>query len=760
LVGVIVDATESLALDELGWHQFFDLCAGVLELDAGIAAGAWTGEDDRDRHVIASDGLVLSGHSPLPGPCYVQAVWVPDRGELSRAVALKDQLRAIRDALPGEQVGSVLVLTNYPGVFSDRARLREFFGVDQAVLLGPVWLSARVDASPRLRRSMPSLLGLGDLDRWVPAGARTRSTLDVGVGRELAAVFVPTCAYARAVAVLEAHRFAVLTGPPEMGKTSIARMIALSLMTDGWEAFESTTPEEVVRVFDAGRSQVFVADDAFGSTEYRPGAAERWAREMGRLLRMMDDRHWLIWTSRPTPLRAGLGRVHSERGAERFPQPGEVLIDASALSLDEKVLILLRHAKARSPESVRQGLRTAGYAIVSHAHFTPERIRRLVSSYAGALGDVDSYDFQARIEEQIRTPTEAMAASFRALSDEHQALLFALLDAPPGPVEERDLAHLARRHRPEGLSSAPMQLVDRLTDHFLRVSDTLKVDWVHPSWRDLVIDRLREDGHARGAFLKRCTLEGVMLAISTAGGPSGGRTLALLVTDRDWDLVTDQVVHLIREAGDGDVTRLLDAIAAAIRAASERGSPEAQEARAVAASALQAVSRRCDQASGPIDLDVLTAWFELARQVPVPMTPPCLDRTWTELLPSETTNLRVQIDLDQAVGWLDLADLLRAHDPEQLGVYGFPERHRERIHALLVQAEALVATQSPGACSPELVRLLRLGRRHGTEAPSTLAHYDAMIWSADEEQRQAAPLDPIGTDASIRRHVERILEDL
>ena len=79
-------------------------------------------------------------------------------------------------------------------------------------------------------------------------------------------------------------------------------------------------------------------------------------------------------------LRAGLGRIHRERGAERFPQPGEVLVDASALSLDEKVLILLRHAKAMWPFEVRHGLRAVGYTVVSHPHFTPERIRRLVDT--------------------------------------------------------------------------------------------------------------------------------------------------------------------------------------------------------------------------------------------------------------------------------------------------------------------------------------------------------------------------------------------
>lgn len=100
-------------------------------------------------------------------------------------------------------------------------------------------------------------------------------------------------------------------------------------------------------MFDRDRSQVFVADDAFGSTEYRADAAELWARDLGPMLRVLDDRHWLIWTSRPAPLKAGLRRVQRERGSEHFPAPGEVLVDAGKLDLAEKTLILFRHAKNR-----------------------------------------------------------------------------------------------------------------------------------------------------------------------------------------------------------------------------------------------------------------------------------------------------------------------------------------------------------------------------------------------------------------------------
>ena len=39
-----------------------------------------------------------------------------------------------------------------------------------------------------------------------------------------------------------------------------------------------------------------------------------------------------------------------------------------------------------------------------------------------------------------------MAASLRALEPELRELLFAMLDTPPGPVAERDLADSLRRH--------------------------------------------------------------------------------------------------------------------------------------------------------------------------------------------------------------------------------------------------------------------------------------------------------------------------
>ena len=72
----------------------------------------------------------------------------------------------------------------------------------------------------------------------------------------------------------------------------------------------------------------------------------------------------------PAPLRTGLDRLHQERGAERFPAPGEVLVDASALSTAEKTLILFRHAKAANlPPELRAEVRAHGAEIVAPSTF-------------------------------------------------------------------------------------------------------------------------------------------------------------------------------------------------------------------------------------------------------------------------------------------------------------------------------------------------------------------------------------------------------
>jgi hypothetical protein len=675
----------SYRLDDLGWLQFERLCSLVLEADAGLTDLAWLGRADRVRVCLVEVRVAIAGMAPLAGPVTVVVAWSPANWPLAARVSdLARRVTAVSSELGAWWADRVIVLTNLDGAEVERVlRQHPFAEHRTVVVLGSAALCGSLNRHAGVRRALPSVLGLGDLSPLITERQRARSSLDVERAQALAAVFWPTRAYERARAVLAEHRFVVLTGPPEMGKTAIAEMLALAQLTDGWEAHECSSPDQLWRVFVPTDRQVFIADDAFGSTEYRPDAAERWARALGRLLAVLDDDHWLIWTSRPAPLKAGLRRVQRERGSERFPAPGEVLVDASDLDLAEKTLILFRHTKARHPSrAARHLLRTAALSIVEHPHFTPERIRRFVTDRIEALPELIGDDgWRAEIERELTSPSEAMRVSFGALEDEHRGLLIALLDAPAGLIDERDLAITVRRHHAGGLSRPPHELIDRLTDHFLRVTPH-GIGWVHPSWRDLVINELRRDAAARQRFLSACGVHGTMLALSHEGGTGGERRLPLLVTDGDWDLLGDRLGQLATELEHPDLARLLVALRSALDCGLEPA--RRREAHSLAGSFLRVSARRCDHERQPLPVYLVDAWYALNDRVWDPALPPRLGLTWAELHPGSLLLEELErSELIRADDWLALAQTLARYDSGTLDAFGFFARDHDILGELI-----------------------------------------------------------------------------
>lgn len=346
------------------------------------------------------------------------------------------------------------------------------------VLVGSRQLDVWLDSYPNVRLSFPQILGLRDLmallDSVVTTDMRNRSTLAIQAATAIAEVFVPTRAYTQALTTLSGHGFAVLTGPPEIGKTAIARMIALAQFTNGWEAFECRGPDDFFRVYDAATPQVFVADDAFGSTEYRPELAATWAADLDKLLRAADYRHWLVLTSRPGPLNDGLAQLHLQNEAEEFPDPAQVQVAASRLTEQEKSLILYRHAKAAGlDESAKGVIRAAAREIVASEHFTPLRIQRLVrdlKEIAHAPTDDQPQMVQASIIRGLREPTRAMTTSFNALDVEYKQLLIAMLDAGARGVD-LDALERAYAKRFGGIPPKRAQEVaESIEEHFVRIA--------------------------------------------------------------------------------------------------------------------------------------------------------------------------------------------------------------------------------------------------------------------------------------------------
>jgi hypothetical protein len=74
--------------------------------------------------------------------------------------------------------------------------------------------------------------------------------------------------------------------------------------------------------------------------------------------------------------------------------------------------------------------------------------------------------------------------------------------------------------------------------------------------------------------LAACGVHGVMLVLSQEGGIAGERTLPLLVTDADWDALSDRLRQLLRDLEDQDIARVLLGPGGVLRADVDAARPD------------------------------------------------------------------------------------------------------------------------------------------------------------------------------------------
>jgi hypothetical protein len=322
-----------------------------------------------------------------------------------------------------------------------------------------------------------------------------------------------------------------------------------------------------------------------------------------------------------------------------------------------------------------------------------------------------------------------------------------------------------RRHHSGGLSRPPADLIDRLTDHFLRVTP-LGIGWVHPSWRDLVIGELVEDSEARGRFLSSCGIYGAMLALSLEGGTAGERALPLLLGDGDWDALGDRIAELLREFDDHDLLRLLAALEEALGAELEPA--QTVEVQSLAGYVLAATRRAWLKEPRALPVSLLEAWYRLNAAVAEPVDSPPLRPTWTELhpppwLPAREISPSALQQLDE---WLALAQILAGHDRAELRALGFEDKDHELLgHLALSLASEIVGDLEPLA-DRVLERIRELAPDYRSLTYRAPRRFEAQAgevgWWVPHDISAPPSTEPVGHEATgfTRSDVTRVLEDL
>lgn len=204
-----------------------------------------------------------------------------------------------------------------------------------------------------------------------------------------------------------------------------------------------------------------------------------------------------------------------------------------------------------------------------------------------------------------------------------------------------------------------------------RLTKYTAVDWMHPSWRDLVIEHLASDDVARGEFLRRCGLQGFLLALSSAGGAKGQRLRPLLIADEDWAALGTSVRRIVSSEPTA-IHSVLEALYETFGAETSRGEggkyQKLVDLTTIALSEIRNVwSKGC--ITDPAEL---TRYYTLSEMLPSLVAGPDLHNSWIlfreEALDQIENFDPCQLDdsLARVTEWLELTITIAANEPRFL----------------------------------------------------------------------------------------------
>ena len=421
---------------------------------------------------------------------------------------LKSAMKRERASIKRLATSQYILATSRKLTPNNKKTLSELVGTDyveEKDIYGPDDLNSLLRKYPEVEKSHIGLWlsNAAVLERVVRSASYTFANLTIADIERKVRVYVANRSFSDSLEKLEKLHVLIVSGPPGVGKTTLAEMLSYAYIGEEWDLVPMRSLEDGLASFSVAKKQVFLFDDFLGKVALDKQALARRDSDLARLvarIRRAPNARFILTTR--AYIFEEARRVSEHLGDERL-DVSKYVLDVGIYTRRIRARILYNHLVfADTPREHVKALVSSGKirAIVDNKNYNPRVIEWMTDGFR--LREVKPEEYGEAFLKALRNPKQLWDTAFRThIDDKCRHLLFSLFFCSEHGARTEELRDsynslhtiLSDRY---GLRRDPKDFEEalRILEGSFVDIESGRVSYVNPSLRDYLTGYLNDFG--------------------------------------------------------------------------------------------------------------------------------------------------------------------------------------------------------------------------------------------------------------------------